>query len=136
MKYIPEKSGSNSRQPRQHWVVLMVNTHGPTSHTKVERIGDMLGCLTGSFPLKGGGTHSMVPAVCIDAVTPEMAASIVEVTMDSENTVRGNVSRSVLFELVAQQLNLECWTDYERIFKIPNVEKHLKRVPFAKLQRV
>lgn len=123
MKFEPEDKPPN---PRPYWVVLYVSNKEKTAHTRIVK------ALNPDINAKN--IKDMRPGLFIEVEDEFTANSFIEVCQDPESTVRGNIPRSGLLELVARNMKLRHFNNFDRIFKIRGAERHLRRVPFKLLR--
>jgi len=108
--------------PRPCWVALYVSSNEKTAHTKIVK--------TTSPDLNASNGKDMLPGLFIEVNDERMADIFLSVCLDPENTVRGNIPRSGLLELIAYNMRLRHFNNFDRIFKIAGAERRLRREPF------
>jgi len=123
MKFEPE---DRPRSPRPYWIGLYVSSNEKTAHTRIIK--------TLAPDLHSSNGKDMLPGLFIEVDDEYMANMFVEVCQDPESTVRGNIPRSGLLELIAHNMKLRHFNNFDRIFKIPGAERRLRREPFKFLR--
>jgi len=121
VKFIPDDK-VRAPSPRPFWVALYVSSNEKTAHTKIVK--------TTTPDLNGSNTKDMLPGLFIEVEDERTADIFVGVCLDPENTVRGNIPRSGLLELIAYNMRLRHFNNFDRIFKISGAERRLRREPF------
>lgn len=121
MKFEPD-SKVRSPSPRPYWVALYVSSNEKTAHTRIVK--------TTTPDLNASNGKDMLPGLFIEVGDERTADIFLGVCYDPENTVRGNIPRSGLLELIAYNMRLRHFNNFDRIFKIAGAERHLRRRPF------
>lgn len=121
MKFDPGELGMPIHPP-DYWIVLYVSNNQKTAHTQIDKT-------TCPNPNQNNG-KDMLPGLFIEIGREHAADAFLKVCLDPESKVRGNTPRSGLLELIAADMKLRQFNNFERIFKIPGAEKQLHRKPF------
>lgn len=117
--YSEYKSIGNAEVVKRWWVILLVhNNHN--SHTKIEKTADIARYL---------GTKDAW-RVAVVAAVPNITTAEKFVEYFLNATIRGSLSRSVVFEQIAVELGLTVYSDMTVIFKQTNAEQLVARQPF------
>jgi len=121
MIFEPGESAPTATPP-DYWIVLYVSNNEKTAHTQIDKT-------TRPNPDQSNG-KDMLPGLFIEVGQEYAANAFMKVCLDPESKVRGNTPRSGLLELIAADMHLNQFNNFDRIFKIPGAEQRLRREPF------